>query len=203
MAVAIIRARTADADEVAHLIGDAFKDLAPTEWLVPEPTERVEVLSANFRIFVELALDHGEVHMTSDQAGVAVWFPRDHWIPAPENYDERLAKACGEWVDRFHTLDALFEAHHPDEPHHHLAFLAVRRNRRGEGVGSALLDHHHAKLDRNGIAAYLEASSPRNRKLYIRHGYQPRGHPFALPSGAPFWPMWRAPSESVGDKGTS
>ena len=37
---------------------------------------------------------------------------------------------------------------------------------------------------------YPEATDPRNRDLYARHGYQVR-EPFALPDGALFWPMWR------------
>ncbi|HEX5493068.1 MAG TPA: GNAT family N-acetyltransferase [Mycobacteriales bacterium] len=88
----------------------------------------------------------------------------------------------------------MFEAHHPSEPHHYLAFLAVRPERQGAGLGSALLRHHHARLDRTGVAAYLEASSPRSRELYLRHGYRPRGEPFTVPDGTPFWPMWRTPS---------
>ena len=31
--------------------------------------------------------------------------------------------------------------------------------------------HHHAWLDANGMPAYLEASSPRSRDLYAKHGY--------------------------------
>jgi len=51
-------------------------------------------------------------------------------------------------------------------------------------------------LDRTGSPAYLEASSPRTRDLYLAHGYVLRpGAPFHLPgSGPPMWPMWRDPS---------
>jgi hypothetical protein len=52
-----------------------------------------------------------------------------------------------------------------------------------------------AALDDSGRPAYLEASSPRARDLYLRHGYLPRpGTPFHLPDGGPpMWPMWREP----------
>jgi hypothetical protein len=47
-------------------------------------------------------------------------------VPPPEDYDRRLATACGPWTARFETLDVLFDAHHPHAPHQHLAFLAVQ-----------------------------------------------------------------------------
>ena len=56
-------------------------------------------------------------------------------------------------------------------------FLAVRPDRQNVGIGSALLDRHHSRLDRAGIPAYLEANDPRNRDLYLRHGYTAVGDP--------------------------
>jgi predicted N-acetyltransferase YhbS len=79
------------------------------------------------------------------------------------------------------------------EPHHYLAFLAVRPSRQCRGIGSALLDRHHARLDDAGVPAYLEANHPRNRELYLRHGYRDRAE-IQLPDGGPaVWPMWREP----------
>ena len=57
--------------------------------------------------------------------------------------------------------------------------------------------HHHAWLDANGMPAYLEASSPRSRDLYAKHGYL-AGEPFRVPDGTPFWPMWREPVAAGG-----
>lgn len=191
MTLEIVKAGTKDAGAIADLIGTAFAGLRPSEWLVPVEEQRAGVLSANFRIVVDLALAHGEVHMTADRAAAAVWLPRTGPMPEPEDYDERLAAACGQWTDRFQTLDTLFEENHPADPHHHLAFLATRSDKRSQGIGSALLDHHHEYLDQHGMPAYLEASHPRSRDLYLRHGYELLDEPFTLPSGAPFWPMWR------------
>jgi len=187
----------ARAETVSQVIAEAFAGLAVVGWLVPDldPDMRRRVLAADFGIFVEHAFAHGQVHATPDLAAVALWFPFDgEPVPEPDDYQRRLADAVGEWADRFSVLDALFEAHHPSEPHHHLAFLAVRPECQGSGLGSALLRHHHARLDHAGIPAYLEASSPGSRDLYLRHGYRLRGEPFTVPDGTPFWPMWRTPS---------
>lgn len=187
---------TSAAAEVADLIAEAFQVLPPAEWLVPDPALRLRLLAGQFAILAEHALVHGVVHRTADGDGVAVWFPREEPGPEPPDYERRLAAACGEATGRFQALDALLEDNHPTDPHHHLAFLAVRPGRQGRGLGTALLRHHHTTLDARGLPAYLEASSERNLPLYQRHGYR-TGEPLRLPDGTPFWPMWRTPAGSA------
>ncbi|MEU0571656.1 GNAT family N-acetyltransferase [Nonomuraea sp. NPDC005983] len=192
MPPAIRRAGAGDAHQVSALIATAFASLDAVAYVVPDPAVRHEIMTADFRILVDHAVEHGQIDVIDEDA-VAVWFPRTAPLPEPPDYDRRLAAATGEWVDRFRVLDTLFDQHHPSEPHHHLAFLAVHPSRQGGGLGTALLRHHHARLD--GLPAYLEASSPRSRELYLRHGYRART-PFALPNGARFWPMWRPATTS-------
>ncbi|MFC4016827.1 GNAT family N-acetyltransferase [Micromonospora sp. GCM10011542] len=193
MSIAVERLGPQETALVAARIAEAFVDLEVTSWLVPDPSKREAVLAGDFEILVGHAMRHGMVHATADRSGVAVWFPSvGEPPPPPEEYDARLAAACGEWTDRFRHLDELFEANHPHPDHHHMAFLAVQPGRQGQGIGSALMRHHHAWLDANAMPAYLEASSPRSRDLYARHGYR-AGEPFRVPDGTPFWPMWRDP----------
>lgn len=192
--VEIVRADHSDAELIANLIGVAFHPLAVAEWLVADLDDRARVLPANFLIYVEHALVHGLVELTTDHNAAAVWFPTGvDDLPPPADYDARLLAACGRHTERFRLLDEQFAAHHPhDLTHHHLAFLAVRPDAQGNGLGSALLRAHHNQLDASGIAAYLEASSPRSVRLYERHGYRHLGPPFHLPdNGPPLWPMLR------------
>jgi GNAT superfamily N-acetyltransferase len=197
-APAIAPAGTGDAAAIADLVAEAFHPLAASAWLAPDPAVRARLLSGQFTILAEHALAHGEVYWAGDREGVAVWFPRVAPVPEPPDYDRRLAAACGEATPRFRVLDSLLEENHPTEPHHHLAFLAVTPSRQGRGLGTALLRQHHAVLDRDGLPAYLEASSERNRRLYQRHGYREQP-PLRLPDGTAFWPMWRPPSPGTGD----
>lgn len=191
--VSIRRAGPDDAASVAALVGTAFVPLKAVSWLLPEPSVRPRVMTADFLILVEHALKYGHVDVAGEGRAAAVWFDRTAEVPEPEDYDRRLDEACGEWAGRFRVLDELFEKFHPGEPHHHLALLAVEPSHQGGGLGSALLRHHHAVLDDAGTAAYLEASSPASRDLYLRHGYELRTD-FALPDGTKFWPMWRPPA---------
>jgi GNAT superfamily N-acetyltransferase len=195
----IRRATAADAVPTAELIAVAFHELDVSAWLVPDPAKRFHVLVANFAIFVDHALTHGQIDLvdgdTTDRPiAAAVWFPQlTGPTPPPEDYDTQLTAACGPATDRFRTLDRYFEDTHPPEfPHHYLVFLATHPGWRSRGLGTALLDHHHRDLDHEDIPAFLHASCARTRDLYQRHGYHPTA-PFHLADGPPMWPAWREP----------
>lgn len=183
---------TAGPDEApvaAEIIADAFRHLDVAAWLVDDAEQRGAIVERNMLIWTTHALKHGLISLTLDETAVAVWFPTVEPLPAPDDYDERLDASCGRFADRFRTLDATFDEHHPHgEPHHHLAFLAVRPGHQGKGIGTTLLCHHHEMYP--DVAMYLEASSRESRALYLRHGYLDRGR-FTLPDGPPLWAMWR------------
>lgn len=186
-----------DTAEITGLVAAAMWDGPVARWLQPDPGVRRRDSSPYFAIFVEHAVRCGEVYATADPdsgrlSGVALWFPLTSHIPPPADYEHRLKETAGSAFDRACELDAALDAHHPIEPHHYLAFLAVHPDHQNRGIGSALLDRHHARLDRAGIPAYLEANDPRNRDLYFRHGYQVRSV-IQLPDGPPLWTMWRPP----------
>jgi GNAT superfamily N-acetyltransferase len=192
---AAVRVRAAGPGEglaVAQVISDAFHDLGMSHYLVPDPEQRREIFPPHFQIFVDHALEHGTVHVVDGYDAVAVWFPPTG-VPEIADYDKRLLAACGDTTPRFEELDAAMQAAHPHEPHEHLAFLAVRPELQGKGLGTLLMQQRHRELDERGEPAYLEASSPRSRELYLRHGYRPVGEPFSLAEGATMWPMARAP----------
>ncbi|WP_239091137.1 GNAT family N-acetyltransferase [Asanoa iriomotensis] len=160
--------------------------------MVADADSRRAVYERCFAVVVDHALQTGIVHTTADRSAVAVWFramgPLDN-----SDFDARLAEAAGEHVGRFAVKAAATAGHHPTDPHHHLAFLGVHPHRQAGGVGSALLQEHHRTLDAAGTAAFLEATTERSRRLYLRHGYI-SAEPIYLPEGGPpMWPMWRRP----------
>lgn len=194
----IIDATPADAGPAARIIAVAFEELLATAWLVPNAAERVPVTEAFMRLHVEDALQHGMVEMFSDGSGVAVWFPVEDGLPAvAEDYQRRLHEECGKYAARFERLEATFAENHPTGvAHHYLAFLAVRPEVQGQGLGTALLRHHASRCP--GSPGYLEASSPESRALYARNGYLDLGE-FSLPGpgGPTLWTMWRPASADV------
>ena len=81
---------------------------------------------------------------------------------------------------------------HPAEPHWYLPLIGVDPAQQGHGYGSALLSHALRTSDRDGVPAYLEATSPRGKKLYERHGFETLGGIRAGRS-PPMGPMLRKP----------
>lgn len=199
MRAGIRPATAADLLVAASVVAGAFHPLAVARWLVPDEMQRLRMFPGYFAIFLEHAFEHGAVDLSPGREAVAAWLPHTGpSVPAPADYDRRLAEVAGGWLGRFTTFDALLEEHHPTWAHHYLALLAVRPDRQGRGLGSALLEHHHAELDRAGLPAYLEASSRSSRSLYLRHGYLPHGHPLVLPNGPLLWPLMRPPGNRTG-----
>jgi predicted N-acetyltransferase YhbS len=192
---AIRTADPADADTITAVLTDAFLHSPIGDWLIPNPDIRRHVYTDYFRIHAEHALHIGLVDVAADENAVAVWFPCLEDLPDPDEYDQRLAAACGEWLHRFQLIDTTFGEQHPRTPHHYLAFLGVAPSVQGRGIGTALLEHHHARLDATNVPAYLEASTPYSRDLYLRRGYTLAANaPLHLPEGGPpVWPMWRRP----------
>ena len=184
-AIGIVPAGETDIEVLSQVIADAFFPLAPCQWLIGDEAARRDIFPAYFRMYVEHAMADGLVHTTPGRDAAALWIPLGPQLPSPpDGYDEHLAEVTGRWVERFVVFDGELDAHHlTGVEHHHLAILAVRPDRQGQGIGTALLDAHHAVLDERGTAAYLEASDERTRGIYLRHGYADYGTPIQLPGG--------------------
>jgi ribosomal protein S18 acetylase RimI-like enzyme len=77
----------------------------------------------------------------------------------------------------------------PAAPHWYLAEIGVAAAARGRGVGGLLLEHALDRVDRRRDA-YLESSTPHNRRLYRRHGFGDGAPITGLGAAAPI-SMWR------------
>jgi GNAT superfamily N-acetyltransferase len=200
---AVLRAGQPDVDALSQVIADAFFPLAPCRWLIADRAARREIMPGYFRILAEHAMARGVVYTTAGRTAAALWIPTGPEGPdQPDRYDDRLAEITGPWAAGFAVFDQELDAHHlTGLAHHHLAILAVRPDRQGQGIGTALLDAHHAVLDQEGTAAYLEAADERTRGLYLRHGYADHGSPIELPDGPRMYPMVRHPRTTGNHQG--
>lgn len=194
-AVTIRLATGGDADQITDVLVEAFLDTPDGPWLIPDRDERRAVYERFSRALVGFALEHGYVEVTDRIEAAAVWFDYAYTPPDLAVYEPLRVAACGVHADRFRLLDDTFATHHPQYPHHYLAWLGVHPDRQCTGLGSALLRHRNERLDVAGLPAYLVATSSGARDLYTRHGYRLSPHmPFFLPdSGPPMWAMVRQP----------
>ena len=182
-----------DIDTVADIIADSFLHLDVIRFLVPDDRRCRAVSREWYRLHIAHAIGGaGQVVMTEDGAAAAVWFDRTRSFTEPDDYAKHLADLAGDDLPRFEELDRQMDAHHPTGPHWHLLFLAVHPDRWSQGLGSALMDHTHRRLDADGVPAYLEATSEQNRRLYQRHGYTDMSPPaLAVSGGSVLFRMWR------------
>lgn len=184
----------ADIGVLSGVIAAAFGGLAVSRWLISDPDERRARFPGYFGLHVETAIKHGIVYTTPGRDAVALWHESTGPGVPPGSYRGQLAAVTGPWLDRFLAFDRELDAHHPAGVlHHHLAILAVRPGRQGQGTGTALLDAHHAQLDTAQLPAYLEASGQDTRRIYLGRGYADTGTPIQLPGGPVMYPMWRPP----------
>ncbi|WP_341716546.1 GNAT family N-acetyltransferase [Micromonospora sp. FIMYZ51] len=202
MTTVTVRPATAtDAGPLIAVLAEAFHHGPVADWLVPDPDGRRSVYYRYFADAFDHALTHGKVYTTSDQSAAAIWYPRLHPTPArPRTRDKQLEAIAGIHAERFMLLEQILAAYHPAEAHHYLAYIAVDPARQNHGIGAALLTDHHRHLDHLALPAYLEATNPRNRQLYLRRGYT-TGPTLTLPAGGPtIWRMWRGTTTPTGSR---
>jgi ribosomal protein S18 acetylase RimI-like enzyme len=182
-----------------EILSTAFMDDPISRWIFPDDVDRARKHPDFFGIFIDVAMEGGEVHLTDDHTGVAVWLDVDPAVTETPAERAEFRGAFGRALDaasmaRFLILDDLMSANHPGHaPHAYMPFVGVRPEAQDAGVGTALLRHRIAGLEASGRPAYLEASSPTNRRLYSRLGFEAIGESVPLPDGPRFHPMWRRP----------
>ncbi|MDQ4041479.1 MAG: GNAT family N-acetyltransferase [Actinomycetota bacterium] len=203
------RIRTVTATEVPQVtdaLAHAFYDDPVAVHCLADPARRLRRLQGGFGIFLHRHyLAHDECFTTLERNGAAIWAPPGEWKlggAAQLRMLPAMARCYGRETLRVVRLFDYIEHRHPAEPHFYLAFLGVEPASQGRGIGSALLRPVLERCDRDGVPAYLEASSPRNRVLYERHGFAVVEE-IALPgNGPPMWRMWREPADADGGAGS-
>jgi ribosomal protein S18 acetylase RimI-like enzyme len=192
------KATLADVPRLAQALASAFQDDPVIAWIFADEHRRRAVLPAfmEFRLR-KLAFPQDEVWMTAGGAAAAVWLPPPgRWQPSGAQrlrllpplvrfFGLRTASVLG-------GLERMEKRHPHDRSHWYLFILGTEPAAQGRGLGSALLAQVLARVDADGMPAYLESSNERNLALYGRHGFAITGE-VAIPGGPRIWPMWREP----------
>lgn len=182
-----------DAARIEAALTVAFAGDPPVRWVYPDAESYLRHFPEFVRAFGGGAIALGTAWQVESFAGVALWLP-------PQTGPDEAALV--ELIERsvphtrhaevFTVLEAQGNAH-PTEPHWYLPLIGVDAAFQGRGVGSSLLQHTLGVCDREGLPAYLEATSPRSVRLYERHGFQ-RLEPLRVGTCPPITPMWREPA---------
>ncbi len=166
------RATAEDVDRLKAVLADAFFDDPIFSWLIPNDTKRLVRLRRFFQIELRhMALPRGCVWTTNDLTGTALSTPPGAWrVPLHTTLLE--GTAFGIHLHRAARLLLRMEWRHVREPHYYFVCIGVSPEAQGQGLGSNLMRPTLDRCDREGLPAYIEASSERNAALYERLGFQ-------------------------------
>ena len=190
-------AAAADLETVVEILTLAFTDDPVWGRTLRNPGGQPEEMADFWRLWVQGALRYPWVWVWNEGEATSVWIPPGGTEMSAEQEKEfsRLATSrLGEGRAAYLAqVMAAFDATHPhSEPHYYLSLLATHPAHRGRGVGMALLADNLARIDREGMPAYLESSNPANDHRYERLGFKPVDK-FQLPEDGPIiTTMWRA-----------
>src|ERR687894_2218081 len=144
-------------------------------------------------IFVPDHVGYGEASTVGDYSGVALWTPPGEGKLGPMEtlrLTPTVARIFGRWTPRALRGLSYQESKYPERPHYHLVFIGVEPQRQGRGIGSQLMRPVLRRFDREGVPVYLEASTPRSRALYLRHGFEDLDVMRFPGGGPPVWRVW-------------
>lgn len=198
MVESVRKATFADADRLVLSLVRAFDDDPLINWILRQDSKRSRAFDLYFRTALcGITMPRGDVFVTDDCAGGALWLPSD-------KAEIGLAQQLSLLPDMIRAvrlrgvkrlmgvLDAMNKAH-PHERHYYLQFVGVEPTHQGKGLGSALMQPMLARCDREESGAYLENTQEENIAFYERLGFVVTGE-LDLDRGAPpVWRMWRDP----------
>ncbi|MER6152141.1 GNAT family N-acetyltransferase [Streptomyces hirsutus] len=199
MGVAIRAAGDGDRELLVRLLDEAFQDDPVSGWVFPGTEYRRTTHHRLMGAFTDIVLAEGRIDVTEDGSACALWMSMpadDHGAgnPADDEGPAQVRRAVDPENERVETIGRLTAGVHPTgRTHEYLWMIGVLPGRQGEGLGTALIGSVLDRCDREGLPAYLEASSVRSRLLYERLGFAQACEPLQLPDGPRMWPMWREP----------
>lgn len=178
-------------ERIAAALTIAFSADPACRWLYRDPAQYLKHFPEFVQAFGGNALQHGSALLS--EAGAALWFPPGEG-PDEEALIDLIERSVGA-AERTAVL-ALFSEMarwHPVAPHWYLPLIGVEVGWQGRGYGTAMIRPILDRCDAEGLPAYLEATSPRNRPLYERLGFKAIG---VIDAGGcpPIVPMLRRPA---------
>ena len=183
-------ASTTHADRAIATMTMAFSNDPIVRWVFREASTYLTYWPPLVEAFGGRAFSTGTADSIADCGGVALWLP-----PGVQPDAETMGALAAEAVpaadqDEVFGFLGQMDEFHPSESHWYLPLMGVDVTKQGCGYGSALLRHALERCDLDRLPAYLEATNPRNKALYERHGFEAFGV-IQTGSSPPMWPMLR------------
>ena len=186
MSVPITRASPDRVPDLATLLGHAFADDPMLVW--PFGGSDLEPITNFFRAFDEQIAGLGWLWEAGDGIGVAAWIPPGS-DEAMLDIDRAIRPTLVGAEDRHAQMWEWIAERFPDEPFWYLDHIGVDAAHRGNGAGTALIQHGLAFAERDGVPAFLETGRPGNVAYYERRGFRTTSDDDAPRGGPHIWFM--------------
>jgi ribosomal protein S18 acetylase RimI-like enzyme len=171
----------------------AFSADPAARWLFPDSSKYLTHGRDFLSAFARKAFDHETAYYIEGWKGSACWLPpgidpdEDELISVlrrnvPEHIQEEVLS----------ILEQTGKYRPSDMPCWYLPVMGVDPIYQNRGLGSLLMQHALARINEDGITAYLESSNPSNIPFYERHGFEVMGK-VQVGSSPVFHPMLRHP----------
>jgi ribosomal protein S18 acetylase RimI-like enzyme len=161
-------------EALSEVFARSFADDPIARWpLPPDGVERR--VRENFLRFGGGFAGLGMLYEAGDGAGVAAWVPpgaTERMIEMEVGTRAAIAATTTDGGARYFEMWDWIEANVPDVPQWYLDLIAVAPERRGEGIGSALIRWGLERARADGVPAVLETAQPDNVPLYEHFGFR-------------------------------
>ena len=190
--IIVKKASADDTALVGEIMTDAFSADPVGKWISSDP----EYPRWCWPMIVPFLIPHNEVYVAGNGLGAAMWVPPE----AKLNIRPNIASIWNLWrrfgirsILRLSRLISTLEPQHPRDQHYYLFAIGVRPESRGQGIGSALLEHVLQQCDRRKVGVYLENSNSLNLAFYQRYGFKLQSKIDLPRNGPSLWLMYREP----------
>ncbi len=158
----------------------------------PDPHHYLDHFPHLVEVLGGKAFECGRAFHDGDLLGTSLWLPPDMY-PDDQTVSEQIERTVElRIVDSVLAIRDHLNAARPREPHWHLALIGVDAAHQGQGLGSLLLHTMLDEIDREELLTYLEATSPRNMRLFEKFGFQ-KLDIVKCGDAPPLFPMIREP----------
>lgn len=165
----------AERETLVDILTEAFGADPMMALLVPDADDPARADPVRLRTLMEVEVDRhlpaGHSYIV-DSLGAALWTPPGIDAPSDDFVavvnelagEEHMATLMDDFIEMIQWK--------PAEPHFYLHMIGAADNARGKGLGTLMLRRVLDVCDREGVPAYLEASTARSEALYARHGFE-------------------------------
>ena len=194
----LVEAAVTDLPAVIDDLAAAFAEDELFDWFLRDDQKRDIGRKTYFDAIVRhVAFGTARIERPAGGGAVAIWMPQGANAAASVSRDLQMLsaklRATGHGrAQRLFALESTLNAQRPTHvAHADLWFLGVRPERRGQGLGSALLKAGLDRLDRQNQAVHLQIANAAHLEFFQRHGFSVTNQVTVRPASPPIWGMWR------------